>query len=323
VIDKPGHHPAERLLYVPDPSVADAEAADVSNAHIVEQARELLMDDLLGDFGFAGEASKANALALLLTPFVREFIGDNPTPLFLIMAPEPGVWSDRELGSTKQLVVPVRNAWVATGNNLDLTDEHARRAVPIILDPGDVRPSERPKADYQHPDLIGWAREHRDMLVEAALTLVAHWTEGEAVMLPSGEFERFEERTSADRTLGSFERWGAVVGGILAAADVRGFLGNLDRVSNLSTEREDAARFLDAWHALGREPMTSAELKALYRFGGELHDALPEALQDGDLTAKRLGEWLARRQGAKFGNLRLVRSEERAHARRWRTVAVR
>jgi putative DNA primase/helicase len=384
VIDRPGHHPEEKLLYVPAPELADVEAGDVTRAEYVEDARDLLMEELLVDFGFTDDASKANALGLLLTPFVREYIGDNPTPLHLIVAPEPGtgktllaqaaltpgcglvpltpetkneeemrkritsqlvggaraivfdniagsitssvlagaitsgVWTDRELGHTKQLVLPVRNVWVATGNNLDLTDEHMRRVVPIMLDPGDVRPSERPKGEYTHADLLGWARKSRGRLVAAALTLVHHWAEGDAHMTSVGEFERTENPTAADRTLGSFERWGDVVGGILAAADVKGFLGNLDQVGSLSTEREDAIHFLEAWHDLAEDPVTAAELKAMCQFGGVLRDHLPEALQVKDLSGPKLGYWLREHRGATLGGYRLIQSKGgHSNSRKW------
>jgi hypothetical protein len=54
----------------------------------LEEARVLLLDELMGEFPFADEASRANALAMLLTPFLRPLV-DGPTPLFLLNAPRP------------------------------------------------------------------------------------------------------------------------------------------------------------------------------------------------------------------------------------------
>lgn len=51
-------------------------------------ARELLMEEFLGDFPFVDDASKANALALLLTPFVRAMV-DGPVPMFFLDKPTP------------------------------------------------------------------------------------------------------------------------------------------------------------------------------------------------------------------------------------------
>jgi len=52
-----------------------------------------LLDELLIDFPFADEASRANALALLLLPYVRPLIV-GPTPLHLITAPTQGTGKD-------------------------------------------------------------------------------------------------------------------------------------------------------------------------------------------------------------------------------------
>ncbi len=53
------------------------------------QARRLILDELLGEFPFVSAADKAQALALLLLPFVRDLIA-GPTPLHLAKAPAPG-----------------------------------------------------------------------------------------------------------------------------------------------------------------------------------------------------------------------------------------
>jgi hypothetical protein len=52
-------------------------------------ARALIMDDLLVDFPFVDQASRANAVALLLLPFVRQLV-HGQTPMHLIDAPDAG-----------------------------------------------------------------------------------------------------------------------------------------------------------------------------------------------------------------------------------------
>jgi hypothetical protein len=384
VIDTPGYHPDDRLLYIPADALAGVEAGSVETVFDIKEAHDFLMDELLGDFGFEDEASKANALALLLTPFVREYIGDSPTPLFLIVAPEvgtgksllaqaallpgcglvplsaetkneeeqrkritasllsgvravvldnisgsvtsnvlagaitSGVWTDRMLGESKQLVLPIRNVWVATGNNLDLADDAMRRSVPIVLDPGDVRPSDRSKAQFRHQDLLGWAKTNRAGLVKAALTLIRHWTEGEA-FLNGHFFQRVDERRSSDRTLGSFERWGEVVGGILAAVDVHCFLANREQVGGFNNERKETADFLAAWHELKLEPVTSRGLLDHCKIasGGKLYDVLPEVLQHDRLDARGLGTWLRGKKEARYDGLRVVADRQHRGAVLW------
>jgi putative DNA primase/helicase len=45
-----------------------------------------------------------------------------------------GHWTDRLLGQSKTVTLPVRAVWLATGNNVGLSNEMARRSVWIRLD---------------------------------------------------------------------------------------------------------------------------------------------------------------------------------------------
>lgn len=90
LVTRPGHDARSRLYHRPAPGLEHVAAPRaVESVDEVEEARDLLAEELLGDFAFADTASKANALGLLLLPFVREFI-DGPTPMHVILAPEPG-----------------------------------------------------------------------------------------------------------------------------------------------------------------------------------------------------------------------------------------
>jgi hypothetical protein len=78
--DEPGYSPATSLYYanyIAHPTLTAAEG------------RRLLLDELLGDFPFKDDASKAHAVALLLLPFVRPLIA-GATPLHMVDAPTPG-----------------------------------------------------------------------------------------------------------------------------------------------------------------------------------------------------------------------------------------
>lgn len=55
----------------------------------VQDAVVLLRDDLLGDFSFADESSRAHAVAFIIQPFVRPLIL-GPTPIYLYDAPKAG-----------------------------------------------------------------------------------------------------------------------------------------------------------------------------------------------------------------------------------------
>src|SRR5262249_30785828 len=121
-------------------------------------------------------------------------------------------WNDRLLGGNRLACVPATCLWLATANNPTLSDEIARRSVPIRLDPNDDQPHLR--AGFRHPDLVGWVRENRPSLVSALLVLARAWV---AAGRPLGT-----------RTLGRFESWSRVLGGILDVAGVTGLLSDRD-----------------------------------------------------------------------------------------------
>ncbi|MEJ7639708.1 MAG: hypothetical protein WKF75_17480 [Singulisphaera sp.] len=76
-------------------------------------AKRMLLDDLLVDFPFAEQADRANALALLLLPFIRPLI-EGPTPLHLVEA--------AKAGTGKGLLVDVAHG-IATGRTAEATAE--------------------------------------------------------------------------------------------------------------------------------------------------------------------------------------------------------
>jgi putative DNA primase/helicase len=143
-------------------------------------------------------------------------------------------WEDRLLGQSETLYLPVRCAWVATGNNPALSDEITRRAIRIRIDAKRDQPWLRPPTEFRHPHLREWAIAHRSELVWAALTLGRAWI---AAGHPRG--------TS---TLGMFENWAAVMDGILQAAYIPGFLANLaDFYRHANADRALWLTFLAAW----------------------------------------------------------------------------
>jgi hypothetical protein len=89
LIVAPGFHPASRLWYHPAADLKLPEISLFPTLGEIEKARHWLLFELLGDFPFEDDASRAHALAALLLPFVRLMI-DGPTPLHLLDAPVEG-----------------------------------------------------------------------------------------------------------------------------------------------------------------------------------------------------------------------------------------
>jgi hypothetical protein len=200
LLTQPGYDETGRLWFHAPPGLVIPGVPENPTPEQVVAARDLLHNELLGDFPFVDEAARANALAAMLLPFARELCGDL-TPLHLIDAPTPGTgkglladmltipatgrsaeimaegrddeewrkritailikapgfilidnlrrrldssslaaaltaghWTDRILGQSKAVTLPVRAVWLATGNNVGLSNEMGRRSVWIRLD---------------------------------------------------------------------------------------------------------------------------------------------------------------------------------------------
>ena len=82
-----GYHQAARLWLElpPNFNVGDTEPTPKNCA----QAKNIILNNILGEVAFADDASRAHAVALMLLPFVRRLV-DGPTPLHLFDAPLRG-----------------------------------------------------------------------------------------------------------------------------------------------------------------------------------------------------------------------------------------
>jgi putative DNA primase/helicase len=294
-------------------STVVVEAAYLGDELSVEQAKHLLLEELLGEFPFVGESDRAHALALVLTPFLRVLI-DGPAPLFVVDAPRhrtgksllveasltaaegerarpsrlpanedtvermiaaalgdgaTSMWLDnvRHYVDSETLAMvltsrrwsrpsvrygaePLNNlaTWVLTQNAAGLSTELTKRAVLIRLDAGTEHP-ERRQIRRQQP-LVSWALEHRAELLAAAFRICEAWNE-------AGRPIRRERR------MGGFESWEQVLGGVLQAVGVPGFLGNVDvRDETVDVEEADLrALVLSIVENVGVDvPRTAAEL---------------------------------------------------------------
>jgi hypothetical protein len=358
LIVEPGYHADTGMFLHGAPGLVIPTVPSEPSAEDVHRAKALLLDELLVDFPFIDQASRAHAVGLLLLPFVRELIrGATPnhaidaptagtgkgllveaislvstgrtievatestndeeirkrlTALFLSGAPFALVdnathriespilaaaltatrWTDRILGASRMVSLAVRTTFVVTGNNLAFSREHLRRAVWVRLDASAERPYLR--TGFRHHPLGPWVVAHRADLIWAALVLVQNWVaEGQS---------RFTARV-----LGSYEAWAEVIGGILGAAGINGFLENLDVFAKrANAETDEWGRFVRAWHELHANHTVSADqlypLAAVY---------LPDVLGDkGERSQRtRLGLALRKRTDSIIADHRIVAIE--------------
>jgi len=89
LLTEPGYHADARLLYQPVPGFQLPTIPEQPTADDIAAARQLILDDLLGEFPFTSLAERAHAVSLLLLGFLRAMI-EGPTPLHLIEKPTAG-----------------------------------------------------------------------------------------------------------------------------------------------------------------------------------------------------------------------------------------
>ena len=257
------------LRHADDPTTAEVHASVA------------LLYEALEGFPFVDDASRAHAVAMMLTPILRRAIRGS-VPLFVIDAPAAGtgksllaeitsiiltgleaamkpapsyeeeewrktisatlldgtsltvfdnvahtlqspslalvqtatIWTDRLLGQTKTVTLPVRTVFVVTGNNVVLGGDLPRRSLWIKLDARTAEPHKR--KDFKHPKLKEWVLENRGKLLSALLTIARAW------------FVTGRPPAADVSVLGSFESWCETLGGILQFAGIPGFLANFD-----------------------------------------------------------------------------------------------
>jgi hypothetical protein len=114
----------------------------------------------------------------------------------LDMALTSDTWKDRLLGGNRIYNGPLNVTWFATGNNVQLAADTARRVCHVRLETPDERPEM--KEGFRYPDLRGHVLRNRGKLLGAALTILRGWV---VAGRPAHKL----------RPWGSFESWSDVV----------------------------------------------------------------------------------------------------------------
>jgi hypothetical protein len=228
-------------------------------------------------------------------------------------------WTDRMLSQSKMLNLPQTAAWFATGNNIQIGGDLARRSYWIRLDAAAARPWLRD--GFKHQDLKAWVREHRSELLTSLVVMVRAWIVAER---PKGTTPK----------IGSFEEWSTVIGGILTYAGVEGFLENAEELYD-SADQEIGQwdLFLEQWQLLHRDDkITAAQLKieltdiqSVYRpFQNEMPDEIIKATDRTVRGASVLGQTLRRHAGQVFPSGRKLNVDQDKHtkAMKWSVTTI-
>ncbi|MEH1017976.1 hypothetical protein V6U90_33595, partial [Micromonospora sp. CPCC 206060] len=89
-----------------------------------------------------------------------------------------GVWSDRQLGASRNIATVNDRLWMATGNNLQVGGDMASRTVRVHLDPNMPHPELRDQTGFGIPHLDQWITDPTNQLTVLwhLLVLVLDWT---------------------------------------------------------------------------------------------------------------------------------------------------
>ncbi|WP_030455305.1 hypothetical protein [Herbidospora cretacea] len=218
---------------------------------------------------------------------------DSATLALLVTA---GVWSDRQLGASRNIATVNDRLWMATGNNLQVGGDMASRTVRVHLDPNMPRPEQRDQTRFGIPHLDQWITVPANQLTVLwhLLVLVLDWTRNGAPR-------------AATVSMRQFTPWAQSLGGFLAHHNVDGFLANAADIRDIDEDETRWRGFLSCWHTRhGSQPMTAADLRRSGEpkqtgFGED--DAwdgqfittatgrMPNALALGRLLTGQIGRW--------------------------------
>ena len=206
-------------------------------------------------------------------------------------------WQGRVLGKSQIVNVPNRATWMATGNNVELSDELVRRSISIRLDAGMEHPEER--KDFRHPDLLTWVQENRAELVSTCLSIIKAWIQAGQ---PCGT-----------RTLGRYEGWASKMGGLLEFCGISGFLEEQELLYRESDKQTQGwIALCEGWHEEHKEHPVTA--KDLFEVAKTRQVLLEVWAGRKDIAAQqRFGHALSAHRDRVFGHFRIRQSGRDSH----------
>jgi hypothetical protein len=136
-------------------------------------------------------------------------------------------WKDRRLGYTEMVEAPLRMTWFASGNNVLLKADTARRTCHIRLESPEENPEDR--QGFKHADIRAHVRLIRPALLSAALTILRGFI---AAGRPNQELKPW----------GSFESWSDIVRGSIVWAGLEDPGNTRTELRNTSDSEAGALR---------------------------------------------------------------------------------
>ena len=234
---------------------------------------------------------------------------DSPS---LAAASTSGMVEDRILGRSEKAKVPFNKMMLLTGNNITLSADMSRRFLQCRLD----TQTERPYTRCFELDPDSYTREHRQQLVQAAITVLLgyrvhgvvaghRWGKGS-----TASFEVWDEMVRQAVC------WLAVNPELCGGLELADPIGGIEKGMDEDPERERLDALLSAiWEWRGDKPFTTADIAMIYdglRFAPppcnrEVAEAAAEIapITGGRLNTRALGRWLAKNKGRIVNGLKL------------------
>ena len=131
LLDAPGYHEKAATWHVPAPDLKIPSLPKQPSVSEINQARSILLDDLLVDFPFEGEADLAHVIAAMLLPFIRCMI-DSPSPLHVVEAPEAGTGK----GLLSDVISAIITGTSAAITTLPSQEDEIRKKITTLLSTG-------------------------------------------------------------------------------------------------------------------------------------------------------------------------------------------
>ncbi|MEP1698301.1 MAG: hypothetical protein ABJJ69_17330 [Paracoccaceae bacterium] len=172
-------------------------------------------------------------------------------------------YKGRLLGTSSIITVPAHAITGFTGNRSALSPQLAERMLLIEFDPKMENPGIRAVSSFKY-SLPRDVKKDAGKYLGSLLMLVQNW-------ISKGCPEW------AGIPLGGFERHAAVIGGILDAAGVYGFMGNRDKLKALVKTNDPVDAFMDA--LIAEHCATAGSFRGTLFKVGSAQPALPSALK--------------------------------------------
>ena len=221
-------------------------------------------------------------------------------------------YRDRMLGQNKLVTVSTAVTVLLNGNNMVVRGDLSTRVLISRLDPGVEKPEER---TFKRADIKQYATEHREELVNCALTILRAYymaKNPELDLAPYGRFEEWSERVRAPLV------WAGGVDPCKTRA----------RVETSDPERENLAALLDALWGVYQddEILIRTIISDIHTTKSDEIDQLRDIVNtiagnNGKINQRRLGNRISGWEGRVANGKRLIRGEKFRGAVKWQVVS--